>query len=117
MKINRQFNDGPERYTTRSVKFDYPFTLGRSSEFYAAGTYEIETKEEALEAAGHTVYLRTSTVLIIPTRGGTRHQSVSGSELDEALLHDAEGGHPAEPSENPDRGETDGQAFPCERHG
>jgi hypothetical protein len=104
LKRGTAFSDGPERYTTRRIAFAHPFTLGRSPEVYPAGSYEIETKEEAHEAGGHTAYLRTSTVLIIPTQTGTRHHTVSGRELDDALIRDGERGNPSEPKENPDRG-------------
>ena len=44
-------NGGAERYTTRRVVFIHPFTLGKPAEVYPAGTYEVETKEEAIAYA------------------------------------------------------------------
>ena len=103
-------DNGLERYTTRRVVFARPFTLGNAPEVYPAGVYDVETKERPLEAAGHTAHVRTSTVLIIPTHSGTLTREVRGSELDEAVLRDAQHGGPAEPSENPDRAEAENQA-------
>jgi hypothetical protein len=96
-------NDGLDRYTTRRVVFARPFTLGKAPEVYPAGAYDVETKEQAVEAAGHTAHVRTSTVLIIPTARGTCCREVRGSDLDEALSQDVEQLKPGEPSENPDR--------------
>jgi hypothetical protein len=100
-------NEGLGRYTTRRVVFARPFTLGKAPEVYPAGVYEVETKEQPLEAGGHTAHVRTSTVLIIPTASGTYCREVRGSELDEAVLRDADA-RPDEPSENPDRGDAEG---------
>ena len=59
-----------------------------------------------LEASGHTAHLRTATMLLIPTPAGTCSRQVLGSDLDQALLRDADRALQA-PSENPDRGEAD----------
>ncbi|GAC1592272.1 MAG: hypothetical protein NVS3B5_23480 [Sphingomicrobium sp.] len=101
-------DDGHERYTTRRVEFACPFTLGSAPEAYAAGAYTVETKEHALETAGHTAYVRTSTVLIISTAVGTCCREVRGTDLDDALVRDARHPFRLGPSENPDRGEADG---------
>lgn len=103
-------DNGLERYTTRRVVFARPFTLGKAPEVYPAGAYEVETKEQALEAGGHTAHVRTSTVLVIATHSGTLSREVRGSELDAAVLRDAQDGRPGDPSENPDRGEAEDQA-------
>lgn len=100
-------SDGLERYTTRRVVFTRPFHLGKAPEVYPAGVYEVETKEQPLNAAGHTAHVRTSTVLTIPTGSGTCFREVRGSELDEALLRDAESAGPRDPSEDPDRGSSE----------
>ena len=97
-------NSGLERYTTRRVVFTRPFTLGKAPEIYPAGVYEVETREESLEAGGYTAQVRTSTVLTIPTASGTCYREISGRGLDEAVLRDAELTGAREPSENPDRG-------------
>ncbi len=103
-------DNGLERYTTRRVVFARPFTVGNAPEVYPPGVYDVETKEHSLEAAGHTAHVRTSTVLIIATHSGTLSREVRGSELDEAVLRDAQHGRPGDPSENPDRGKAEDQA-------
>ena len=97
-------SNGVDRYTTTRVVFAHPFTLGKAPEVYPAGIYDVETKEQPLDAGGHTAHVRTSTVLIIPTSWGTRCREVLGNDLDEAVLRDAEHCGPRQPSENPDRG-------------
>jgi hypothetical protein len=99
--------DGLERYSTRRVVFARPFTLGKAPEVYAAGAYDVETKEQAVEGAGHVAHVRTSTILIIRTPTGTCSREVRGSELDHALSRDAEFSPQRDPSENPDRGAAD----------
>ena len=94
---------GPERYTTRKVTFVSPFTLGKDPEFYSAGTYDVETKEELVESGGYAAHVRTGTMLIIPTATGTRSRPIEHSDLDDALARDVE----TAPSENPDRGGAD----------
>jgi hypothetical protein len=95
---------GADRYTTKRVVFIRPFTLGKAPEVYPAGIYDVEIKEQPLDAGGHTAHVRTSTVLIIPTSSGTRCREVLGNDLDEAVLRDAEHCGPRQPNENPDRG-------------
>jgi hypothetical protein len=102
----RHEDQAHERYTTRHLVFSRPFVLGTSPEIYPAGTYEVETKQEAWEASGHSALRRTSTVLVVPTATGTLHREVSGTELDRAVARDAEQSGGGEPSENPDRGEA-----------
>ena len=102
----RQEDQGHERYTTRHLVFSRPFTLGSSPEVYPAGTYEVETKQEAWEANGHRALRRMSTVLVVPTPTGTLHREVSGTELDRAFAQDAEKLDQSAPSENPDRGQA-----------
>lgn len=65
---------GPERYCIRRVAFVSPFTLGKAPEVCPAGTYEVETKEEAVERGGYTAHVRTATTLIIPTAAGTNRR-------------------------------------------
>ena len=101
-------SNGRERYTTRRVVFTQQFTLGKAPEVYPAGVYEVETKEQPLDMGGHTSHVRTSTVLTIPTGSGTYCREVRGDELDDAILRDADHAGQREPSENPDRGDTQG---------
>ena len=94
-------NEGLDRYTMQRVVFARPFTLGKAPEVYPAGVYDIETKELPLQAGSHTAHVRTSIFLIIPTSSGTRSREVQGSELDDAVLRDAEYMARAEPSCTP----------------
>lgn len=103
-------SDGLERYTTRRLDFAHPFTLGKAPEVYPAGVYDVETKEQPLDAGGHTAHVRTSTLLTIPTASGTYCREVRASDLEEAVLRDAEYTAPNEPSENPDRGDAEHDA-------
>ena len=102
-------DNGSERYTNERILFTQPFTLGRSPEVYPAGMYQVETKKVAAEAGGLTAWVRSSTVLIVPTSTGSYCREVRGSELDEAILRDTDHGLALEPCENPDRSE-DGHA-------
>ena len=92
------------RYTDRHVTFLHPFTLGTSIEVHAAGSYAVEIGEESYQGMEHTARVRTSTVLIIPTRSGTRHLNVSESDLDAALKTDADHRSEGAPDDSPDRG-------------
>ena len=96
---------GTMTYVARTVRFASPFSLGSAGELFPAGDYEVETADELVERCGHTARIRTSTVLIVPTRAGTRHCEISAAELEQALLRDSAAG--ALPSENPDRGGAD----------
>lgn len=69
---------------------------------FPAGTFEVETVEQALEAAGYTAHVRKSQTLIIRTATGLRCREIVASELDSALQRDTDL-QLAEPSENPDR--------------
>ncbi len=106
-------SNGLERYTSERVVFRRPFSLGKSPDVYPAGTYEVETKKLPATAAGHTAWIRASTVLVVPTSTGSLCREISGKELDEALLNDSRQSLASEPSENPDKGGTgmDGAAL------
>lgn len=103
MRLRPLSDDGHERYTTRRIVFAQPFSLGTPPEVYAAGAYDVETKEHVLEGAAHTAHVRSSTVLIIPTPTGICCREVSGSDLDRALMQDLESSARGEPGGNPDR--------------
>lgn len=96
--------NGTERYSNECVTFHRPFTLGKAPEIYPAGVYHVETKRLPAEAAGHTTWVRSSTVLVIPTHSGSYCREVRGADLDEAILRNSSFGQPGEPSENPDLG-------------
>lgn len=94
--------DDQTRYTTKQVAFAKPFTL-TSSELLPAGTYLVETTEERHELSEHTIWVRTETVLMVPTNGGMRHCQVRPHDLDRALQQDSSLGTD-EANENPQRG-------------
>lgn len=93
-----------ERHTNERIIFRKPFTLGRSPEVYSAGVYQVETMRVPAEGAWHTAWVRSSTVLVIPTATGSYCHEVRWCDLDEAILRDEDAGRPSEPNENPDRG-------------
>lgn len=102
MRLEEQLNGGAERVAMRTVKFDHPFTLGKSDEVFPAGTYEVETVEQPLELAAYTAHVRKSQTLIIRTGTGLRCREFVAGELDTALQRDIDQ-QLTEPSENPDR--------------
>lgn len=102
MRLEEQLNGGAERVAIRTVKFDHPFTLGKSDEVFPAGTYEVETVEQRLELAAYTAHVRKSQTLIIRTATGFRCREFVAGELDTALQRDVDQ-QLTEPSENPDR--------------
>jgi hypothetical protein len=81
--------EGPEHVATSRVVFVHPFTLGSDPEVFPAGIYDVETTERTLDVSELTAHLRTSTVLIIPTRTGFRWRDVLASDLDAAIIRDA----------------------------
>lgn len=96
--------NGMERYTNERVVFHQPFTLGKAPEVYPAGVYHVETKSLPAEAVGHTAWVRSSTVLVIPTSKGSYCREVRGCDLDEAMSRNLITGERTEPCENPDLG-------------
>ena len=93
-----------ERVATRRVVFMHSFTLGAEPEIFPAGIYDVETTERTLDIAGLTARLRTSTVLIVPTRAGFRWCDVLASDLDDALIGDASRTAPPADGEGADPG-------------
>jgi hypothetical protein len=102
----RHEDEGSERFINRRLVFARSFTLGGAPDVYPAGTYEVETRQEAWEAHGHRALRRTSTVLVIPTQTGTLHRAVCGTELDQAYALDAEQAALKAINENPDIGQA-----------
>lgn len=100
-------NDGEERFTSEKIVFQRPFSLGGSPEIYPAGAYQVESKLQMLEAGGHIAWVRSSTVLVVPTATGSFCREVKGSDIDEAVRKDTDAGRTSSLSENPDRGNAD----------
>lgn len=106
------------RTTITQVTFQNPFSLPELDSLQPAGTYDIETDEEAVEGNERTVYLRVATLLQIRSPGFTRTVTVDPGGLETALLRDRAFGGPdrqadrqreaREMSENPDQGHANG---------
>lgn len=84
---------GPEksimRTTRTSIVFAHPVRFKGIDETFPAGTYELETDEEASEIGDRIVYRRVRTLLLVKTPGQVRTVDVQPSELDSALRRDA----------------------------
>ena len=75
--------------TTRStIGFAAPFRLKGRPETFEAGSYEVETEEEAIDAGQHIVYLRVATLLYVRSPGMTRTLTVDPGDLQSALARD-----------------------------
>ena len=101
--------------TTRTqVTFQAPFSLPELDGLQPAGTYDVETDEEAIEGNERTVYLRVATLLHIRSPGSTRTVTIDPGSLETALLRDSATGAPdrqretREVSKSPDRGHASG---------
>lgn len=99
------------RSTRRPVTFSAPFRLSGFEELLSAGTYMIETDEEALEGQSHTGFRRTATTISIQTGATIEHHQIDPRELESALQRDRDADRdepgrveqPAEPSGRSDR--------------
>jgi hypothetical protein len=58
------------RTTTKSVTFRRPFFLKGADGFQPAGTYVVETEEEAFPGLSFLAYRRLSTTMILSNRYG-----------------------------------------------
>lgn len=76
------------RTTKITVTFRSPFRVKGMSEQHPAGTYEIETDEEAIEGNDRTVYRRIATLLILKDAGQTRTVTIDPTSLEAALAAD-----------------------------
>jgi hypothetical protein len=74
------------RTTKSTVTFRAPFLVKGMAERQRAGTYDVETDEEALEGLnGRTAYRRVATLLILTEAGCTRTITVDPLSLENAL--------------------------------
>ena len=76
------------RTTKSTVTFRSPFRVKGMSEQQPAGTYEVETDEEAIEGNDRTVYRRVATLLILKDAGHTRTVTIDPASLEAALATD-----------------------------
>lgn len=75
------------RTTGAPITFAAPFHLPGFDEL-PAGTYEVETDEQAFESSAGLVYRRVATSLRIPCGSGYEYHLVDPKCLEEALRHD-----------------------------
>lgn len=76
------------RTTRESVTFSAPFHLPGFETLLPAGTYVVETDEDALEGQAHTAFRRIATTLRIRTSSAIEHHQVDPDDLEAALRAD-----------------------------
>lgn len=79
----------PIRTTRTHVTFNAPFTLPELDGVQPAGSYDVETDEEAFEGNGRTVYVRVATLLRVCSAGLARTVTINPAGLQAALERDA----------------------------
>lgn len=70
-----------ERFTRTSLTFRAPFRLPGYDAPLPAGTYAVDTEEEAIEANDYTVYRRVSTTFLVESGGRIEHRPVDAQAL------------------------------------
>ena len=82
------------RTTRQSVTFRRPFSVSGAEGVQPASPYIVETDEELLEGLSFPAYLRISTSIILPVRGGGSGSyqvvRIDPAELEDAQRRDAE---------------------------
>jgi hypothetical protein len=76
------------RSTRSQVTFTGPFELPEIDGVLPAGTYDIETDEEMIEAGQRTVFRRVATLLRVTSGGTTQTYTIKPEQLDAALARD-----------------------------
>jgi hypothetical protein len=71
------------------IAFAHPVRFKGIDETFPAGTYDLETDEEATDIGSRTVYRRVRTLLLVKTLGQVRTVDVRPEEIDLALDRDA----------------------------
>ena len=83
-----------ERTTRKSVTFLHPFSLAGVDGKLEAGTYLVETLEEAIESLSFIAYRRVSTTIEIAAKGygqaARQVIAIDPRDLEAAQEHDAE---------------------------
>lgn len=79
------------RTTTKSVSFQRPFAMKGSDHLYPAGAYEVVTDEELIDGLSFLAYRRVSTMMFVPTAGGSSIEmiTIDPADLADAQLRDA----------------------------
>ena len=78
------------RSTRRSVTFAAPFSLPGFDAPLPAGSYAVDTEEEAIEGNVRTVFHRIATTLVVEMIGRVEHRAVDPKDLEAALRQDCE---------------------------
>lgn len=73
-----------------TVTFQSPFLLNKDVGELPAGSYEIEVDEEEIPAQDRSAFRRTAIYFYVSKRGSTRTIMIHPSDLDSALIRDAE---------------------------
>src|SRR3546814_16395276 len=77
------------RSTRSSVTFAAPFRLPGFDAPLPAGSYAVDTEEEAIEGNVRTVFQRIATTLGVETTGRGEHRAVDPTDLEPALRQDS----------------------------
>src|SRR4051812_25461030 len=73
-----------ERTTRKSVQFLHPFSLASIDELLPAGTYIVETLEEAIEGLSFIAFRRVSTKIITAAKGCRQVVTIDPHDLEAA---------------------------------
>jgi hypothetical protein len=91
------------RTTTRTVRFNFPFSLSNVDELQAPGDYKVETDEEQIDSMASIGYRRTATFIHLhpqPGRPGISQMvPIDAEELERALKDDQDAGSISAPQE------------------
>ena len=78
------------RSTRSSITFRAPFRLPGFDASLPAGSYAVDTDEEAIEGNARTVFHRIATTLAVETTGRVEHHAIDPKDLEAALQRDHE---------------------------
>jgi hypothetical protein len=82
----------PERITSKTVCFRYPFKIAGAEGEHPAGIYTVETTEEPIGGLSFIAYRRVSTTIVLASRsfGPAARQvvTIEPADLDAALERD-----------------------------
>lgn len=78
----------PIRTTRKQVSFRSPFRLAEIDGELAAGIYDVDTDEEAIEGNERTVFIRVATLIYLKGLGSTRTVTIDPAGLEAALEKD-----------------------------
>jgi len=85
------------RTTSKTVTFRRPFVLEGFPALLPAGTYAVDTDEEALDSMLFQGWRRVSTTMRVRTGGAEEVWSIDPDALHEALMRDSAQDKPGQP--------------------